>query len=74
MTRTTAGTDARTTRRLIFTPAPGHPGGQYARPASLPADMPVTAEEIRPGVWQLAASIDGTDDYQHEATAEDFTP
>lgn len=66
---------ARTTRRLTFQPAFGHPGGKYARPASVPADMPVrVAAEVRPGTWMLTASIDRPDDYQREATAEDFTP
>ena len=70
---TTTKVTARTTRRLVFQPAPGHPGGKYARAASVPANMPVKAEEVRPGVWHLTASIDGTDDYQLDATADDWT-
>lgn len=70
---TTTVVIVRTTRRLTFQPAPGHPGGKYARPASVPANMPVKPYEVHPGVWLLIASIDGMDDYRLEATAQDWT-
>ena len=68
MSREVNGT---TSRRLVFTPVAGHPGGRYALPASMPAGMPVRAAELRPGVYRLTASVDGVDDYELEATADE---
>lgn len=63
---------ATTSRRLVFTPVAGHPGGRYALPASISAGMPVRAAELRPGVYRLTASVDGPDDYELEATADEL--
>lgn len=59
-----------TAQRLTFQPAAGHPGGKYARPASLPAGHPVTAEPLENGRYLLRADVDGTQDYELETTAD----
>lgn len=61
-----------TTRRLVFTPVAGHPGGRYALPASIPARVPVRAVEVRPGVHRVTISIDGADDYELEVVGDDL--
>lgn len=60
-----------TVQRLTFTPVAGHPGGRYARPASLPAGQAVTALEVRPGIWKLLASVDRIGDYEIEVGPQD---
>lgn len=64
-------TPATTARRLTFTAISGHPGGRFARTASVPAGQPVRAVEVQPGTRLLLTSVDGIDDYETEVGPQD---